>query len=195
MPVHRKGRRRSAAGKAAAALLKAEKPALDVQEPTKVDIFIHEYLTNGGNAARAYLAIHPGTQYNSARTLAWRLLTKVDVAERIAREKKLRIQRLKIDGDEALALLAINANAPAYLADAYDAKGQLKPIHEWPPELQLASKGIKPGPFGDQIILDSPQRARELLAVAGGKLKNAIDVNVIDLVEYLGAKPPKGDDE
>lgn len=42
--------------------------------------FYNEWLNNGKNATRAYLTTHPTALQNSARTLGWRLLKKVDVA-------------------------------------------------------------------------------------------------------------------
>ncbi len=48
--------------------------------------FINEYLKNGFNGVRAYLAIHPDTKYESARVKASKLLTKVTVREAIQRE-------------------------------------------------------------------------------------------------------------
>lgn len=39
------------------------------------------WLQNGHNATKAYLALHPNVSEISARTLGWRLLTKVDKCE------------------------------------------------------------------------------------------------------------------
>jgi len=41
--------------------------------------FIEAYITNGGNATRAYLAINPNCKEKSARELGHRMLTKVDI--------------------------------------------------------------------------------------------------------------------
>jgi phage terminase small subunit len=50
--------------------------------------FVAEYVHNGGNATRAYLALHPQVSYPSAKTLAARLLTKVDLRNAVRREQR-----------------------------------------------------------------------------------------------------------
>jgi phage terminase small subunit len=45
--------------------------------------FAQEYFRNGHNGARAYLAIHPTVTYDSASTLASKILKKIQVLEYI----------------------------------------------------------------------------------------------------------------
>lgn len=128
-----------------------------------------EYLNNGGNGTGAYLAIHPNVMPESAATLAWRLLRKVEVLKALNDARNERMKRLEMDGDEAIGLLSLAARAD--IGDAFDAEGKLLPITRWPESLRLAVRSIKPGPFGDAITLHDGLKARELMAIAQGRLK------------------------
>jgi hypothetical protein len=93
-----------------------------------------------------------------------------------------------MDADEALALISMIARAD--IGDAFDQNGRQLPIHLWPDSLRIAVKSIKPGPFGDTITLHDALRAAELMAQAGGKLRNSVNVT-FDHAKYLGAEPPE----
>jgi phage terminase small subunit len=61
------------------------------------------------DAPAAYLRIRPGVTRAAARTLACRLLTKVDVQARIRALKAEQAKRLKIEADRVLQELAVTA--------------------------------------------------------------------------------------
>ena len=48
--------------------------------------FVNDYLKNGYNATKAYLAIKPKSKYTSAKVMGARWLTRVDIKEAIQRE-------------------------------------------------------------------------------------------------------------
>jgi hypothetical protein len=118
------------------------------------------------------------------------MLRIAKVEDFIEREQTARRKRLQMNADEALALISIVARAD--IGDAYDKKGKLLPIHQWPDSLRLAVKGIKPGPFGDTIVLNDRLKALELLLTAEGRLRNKVDLShsVEDVVALLAAKTP-----
>jgi hypothetical protein len=72
-----------------------------------VERFITEYLANGMNGTAAYLAVHPDTSSpRVASTLAWRLLTNVDIRRRIDAERARLARDAEVDRDDLLKQLA-----------------------------------------------------------------------------------------
>lgn len=153
-------------------------------------LFVLQYLANHGNGAAAYRASHPNCRSdNAAAAAASRLLRNVKVRNFLEREQEPRRDRLRIDGDEAIALLSIIACAN--IGDLFDEHGKLLPVHQWSEHMQLCVKSIKPGRFGTAITLHDALKARELLAIAGGKLRAARGVNdTFDCLNYLAIKTP-----
>ena len=157
------------------------------------EIFILEYLVNGQNAKRAYLKAHPRVTERTAEVEGSKLLSRPEIKAAVDTELAERRKRLRMDGDEALD--AISNIARGNLRRLYK-DNRLLPIEEWPDDILVCVKGIKPGPFGTQILLYDKLKARELMAIADGKLRQKIDHKVTwDHAAYLGAEPPKGDDE
>lgn len=151
--------------------------------------FVLEYLANNYNATEAYLACHPKAKRTTAAAEGYRYLRNPEIATFMAAEKAARLERLRMDGDEALSLIALSARAD--IREAFDSTGKMLPLHSWPPSLRLAVKGIKPGPFGDTILLHDGLKARELMAIAGGKLRAAVDLlHSFDHVGHLAALSP-----
>jgi len=64
--------------------------------------FVSAYFENNMNATRAYLALHPKSSYNNARSCAADILAKPNIKEEIRR----RIDEKVMKSDEALLLLA-----------------------------------------------------------------------------------------
>lgn len=155
--------------------------------------FALTYLANGYNARRAYMAAHPKAKVSTAGVEGHRLLNKPKVASFIAAERKARGQRLQMDGDESLE--SITRVARADIRDLFHAN-KLLPLDQWPDDIADAVKSIKPTPFGTVVVLHDKLKARELMAVATGKLRQTIDhKHTFDYAAYLGAEPPPGDDE
>lgn len=135
-------------------------------------LFVAEYLSNGGNATQAYRAAHGGrVKENTCATEGWLLLRTPKIQALVEAGQAERFKRLAMQGDEAIALLSLRARAN--IRDAYDAKGQLLPIQQWPETLVLAVKSCKAN--GD-ITLHDGLKAAELMAIATGRLKTAVNV-------------------
>lgn len=134
--------------------------------------FVAEYLANGLNATRAYLAAHPRCRSQAAAAVgAHRTLRNAKVQRAIAAAQAERFERLKMDGDEAMGLLAIIARAN--IADAFDPDtGAMLPVHQWPLTLRLAVKSVKNlnSLKGPSITLHDGLKACELIARAAGRL-------------------------
>lgn len=99
--------------------------------------FVDEYLIDL-NATQA--AIRAGYSPKTAKSQGQRLLTNADIAQAIFEAKTDRSQRTRVDADWLLRRLADEAEAD--LADLYDDKGALRPVHEWP---EIWRKGLVAG--------------------------------------------------
>ena len=97
-------------------------------------------------------------------------LPKIRTALR-ARQQE-RFEALQMEGDEALALIALRARAN--LADAYDETGKLLPFHQWPETLQLAVRWRINGDGKLEVQHSDGLKAAELMAIATGKLKTNV---------------------
>jgi phage terminase small subunit len=94
----------------------AETPPPDGLTPSERK-FIDEYLIDD-NGVRAYRAAYPGATYASARTMAARLLAKVDIKAEVDAARKAQSARTRITADRVLKELA--AVAFASLHDVVD---------------------------------------------------------------------------
>lgn len=156
-------------------------------------LFALEYLIDR-NGTRAYKASHPRCKSdNTAAVEAWRLLRKPKIMAFLERETRARVERLRMDGDEALTLISNDARAD--IGDLFDEKGELLPIHKWPESIRRSVKSIRHKPWGAiDVTLNDSLKARELMAIAGGKLKQRHDQNLtFDPVALLAAKTPSED--
>ena len=157
------------------------------------EMFALEYLRNGCNALQAYKATHPKASTRTAGVEGCKLLKKPSIITFIEQQTAERKRRLTMDGDEALE--AITRHARGHIRRLYK-DGRLLPISEWPDDIADCVKGIKPGRNGTSILLHDSLKARELMAIAGGRLRQQVDHLVkFDHAAYLGAAPPEGDDE
>jgi phage terminase small subunit len=191
-----KKRRRPKKPKATAAaimpvvtVVEAGAPALTEAQET----FALTYIANGYNATAAYRDTHPAVSPGAARVEAHRLITKPNIWAFIEQEKKTRFDRLRMGPDEALGLISMVGRADPL--DLFDKEtGKLLPIHKMPLEIRLCIRSIKPGEHGDTITLLDALKARELMAIAGGRLRQAVDLNVsFDHVKYLASKTPEAE--
>jgi phage terminase small subunit len=137
------------------------------------EAFIAEYLANRGNATQAYRKVYRNVANdNSAAASACALLRKPKIASRIAELRAEQFKALHMSGAEVLALIACDARAdPTTL---YDDKGQLLAMAKWPEEIRRSIRSIKPGPFGDTIVLNDSLRARQILGEQTGVLKQPL---------------------
>jgi hypothetical protein len=81
-----------------------------------------------------------------------------------------RWKRLQMSGDEAMSLLAGDARAD--IRELYDEQGRLLPVRAWPDDVARSVRGIKPGPFGDTILLNDSKDARKFIAEQTGAAKS-----------------------
>lgn len=158
--------------------------------------FAQEYLANGFNATAAYRTAYPGVTARTAEVNGSRLLRNAEVEKILERERKARNKRLQMDGDEAIEGLTRHARRDSNDLRRLFKDGKLLPIEQWPDDVADCVKAVKPTPFGIALVMYDKQRARQLLALNGGKIrpKRAGEVN-FDHAAYLGAEPPPGDDE
>lgn len=163
-------------------------------ELTNNDVLVAlEYLANGHNAAAAYRSVHPTCSQHTADVNGSRLLRKAEVCAFVEREQKARKKRLRMDADEALE--GITGHARADIRKLFK-DGKPIPVDQWPEEIADAVKAIKHTPFGPAIVMYDKLRAGELMAIAGGELKQRHEhKHAFDHASYLAGEPPAGDDE
>jgi phage terminase small subunit len=85
--------------------------------------------------------VHPGTPYESAKTLAHRLFTKVHIKNRINELRKERNKRLEISGDRVLSEIAKLAFYDP--REFFDSDMRLKPVNELNPDHAAIIAGIE----------------------------------------------------
>ena len=154
------------------------------------ELFVHEYVNNGGNATAAYRSAHNGgVKDSTAAVEACKLLRTPKIRAALEATRQERIRQLAMEGDEAIALLSLRARAD--IAQLYDEKGELLPIHQIPESVRLAIKSIK----GDgTVVLHDGLKAAELMAIATGRLKNTLNLtHNFDHARHLaGLDNPEG---
>jgi hypothetical protein len=102
-----------------------------------------------------------------------------------------RWRHLEMVASEAIAMISIIARAN--IADAFDERGKLLPVHLWPETVSLAVRTFRIGKNGSfSLTLRDGLRAAELIAVATGRLKHKAGVvHTFDHVKCLaGAEVP-----
>ena len=160
--------------------------------PQQEQLFALEYLANGHNGTAAYRTVHPKCRSNNtAAVQAHRLLRKPKIAAFIQREQKARMNRLRMDADEALE--GITRHARADIRKLFK-DGRLLPINKWPDDIADCIRSIKHTPFGPTVVMYDKLKALELMAIAGGALKQKADHrHTLDHAAYLAAEPPHDD--
>lgn len=104
----------------------------------KERLFVDEYLIdNNGTQA----AMRAGYSEKSARQIASKLLTKVNISVAIAEARQEREERTKITQDRVLS--AIGNIALCDPRKAFDKNNALLPPTEWPDEIAFAISSIK----------------------------------------------------
>jgi phage terminase small subunit len=157
-------RRRTSAARAQSTRHETTAPELKKND----ELIALEYLANGYNATAAYRSVHPKCSQRTAEVNGSRLLRKAEVRAFIVHEQKERKKRLRVDADEALE--GITRHARADIRQLFK-DGKLIPIDQWPEEIADSVKAIKHTPFGPTIVMYDKLRARELMAMADGVLR------------------------
>jgi len=156
-------------------------------------LFALHYLETS-NATDAYRNAHPNAKDSTARVEGFRTLIKPRVQAFVKHEREKQFKRLRINADEALAL--ISGDATADIRKAYGKDGSLLAVKDWPDELVRSVRAIRHKEWGQvDITLNDSLKARELLAIAGGKLRQGIDHRhaIVSLADLLD--PTKSDEE
>jgi hypothetical protein len=138
--------------------------------PAAALAFVHEYDGNGGNGTRAYLQVHPKVKPETAATEAWKLLRIPKVAEALAELRAARWARLKMNGDEAMALLSNDARAD--IRELFGEGWAMLPPDQWPDSVARSVKGIRPGVAGTTVLLNDSLAARRIILEQTGQIKN-----------------------
>jgi phage terminase small subunit len=149
--------------------------------------FVEAYILNGGNATRAYRTAHGGgpssVKDSTCAVEGCKLLRLPKIRAALGSRQQERFKALQMEGDEALALIALRARAN--LADAYDERGQLLPFHLWPESLQLAVRWRINENGHLEVQHADGLKAAELMAIASGKLKTNVLQVQFDHASYL----------
>ncbi|BEH73326.1 terminase small subunit [Edwardsiella tarda] len=103
----------------------------------KQELFAREYLKDL-NATQA--AIRAGYSEKTARSIGNRLLTNVDMQNRLSELKSARNEQVSIDASYVLRRLTEIDQMD--VADILLANGEVKPIHEWPKVWRTTLSGI-----------------------------------------------------
>lgn len=123
-------------------------------------------------AAKAYELAGYKTTGAASRANASRMLTRERIAAAIAARLSERVKAMRImDGDEALE--GISNMGRVDIRKCFPESSQ---IAQLPDEVADAVKSVTPTKFGYRIEMYDKLRARELMAKAGGKLKETMVV-------------------
>ena len=158
------------------------------------ELFVLKYLANGMNAAAAYRAAHPRASQRTAETQGSEYLKRPEVQRLLELHRKERRQRLQMEADEAIERLTRIGRADIR---NFFKNGRVIPIEQIPDAEADAVKSIKLAADGTITIqLYDKLRALEMLAIDAGRIRPQRNhKDAFDLVDYLGAQPPRGDDE
>jgi phage terminase small subunit len=152
-----------------------------------VKLFI-QHLIDHPNVTRAYKRAYPNAKTTSASAAGSRLFGNVRVRAAVEAGRKARLDRLQMDGDEAMKRIAVIGKLD--IRNLYDDEGKILPVSEWSDELALAVKSIEEKQYGTRVTFDSRLAALELIAAADGKLVREVKVTTT-LADLLAehAKP------
>jgi hypothetical protein len=148
----------------------AKKPQAPRLRP-QLEAFVRFYDRNGGNGVEAYLRSHVDCHSRkAAATGAWTLLRNPEIQRRLETLAAGRWRRVQMDGDEALARVALDARAD--IRQLFDEHNQLLPIQEWPDSVAQSVKALRQGKDGPIVTMNDSLAARRMILEQQGKLKN-----------------------
>lgn len=137
--------------------------------------FAHVVVKNGGNAAAAYREVYPKASRATAETEGPALLRRPQVARRVA--QLTAPQLAKIDASAESIKLELARVAKVDIAQAFDAKGRVLPIHKMPEDVRRAISSIERDTKGNlKIRFWSKNEAAGLLAKHHGLLREILEV-------------------
>lgn len=167
---------------------KSSKP-LTAQKLQFVDFFVGEAAGNGAKAAEL-----SGWSKTSAKVIASRLLKDPRIKAAIVHRQGVLVNQALtatdvvnsrvMTGEEALERLTVFARADiGCVLDPED------PIAKLPADVRATVKSITPNRYGRRIELHDSMRATELLAKAGGKLKDIVQVESLEALIAKSMQP------
>lgn len=109
--------------------------------------------------------------YKPHRENGSRLIAKDYIAAAVAKRVRQRVEKLIMDGDEALE--RISRFARADIRKLFPPESR---IAQLPDEIALCIKSITPNRYGDRLELYDAQKAAETMAKVAGKLKETVKV-------------------
>jgi len=99
-------------------------------------------------------------------------------------ERRERFRRLQMDGDEALARVALDARAD--ITELFDDNGKMLPPKQWPAHLRNSIEAFELKPDGgEKVKLDSKTAARRTILDQTGKLKSPLEGGISALARAL----------
>lgn len=153
--------------------------------------FCLEYLRNGFNATRAYMAAYPKAKTTTAAVSGFHLIRNPKVAAYMAGAIEKHWKGLQMEGDEALARVALDARAD--LRMIVDDNGIRRRIEDWPHELANSAESVEFDEVGcvKRVRLVSKLQARRTILEQTGKLKTVPD-SIDALAEAIRADLSRG---
>lgn len=134
----------------------------------QMESFVRLYDAYLGNGARAYADSHPDCKsYNAACVGASVALRIPKVREKIDALRLARYKRMQMEGDEALALVAMDARAD--IRGLYDHDGKLLPPHLWPDDIAASVEAVDV--VNGKVKLASKSAARRTVLEQTGRIK------------------------
>ena len=106
----------------------------------KHKLFCQNYIIDL-NATQAYLKVYPKSTIEAARRNAHRLMIRADVESYIQKAMDKRSKKIEITSD--LILSELLRLAKVDVTQAFDEKGNLKPLHEIDEDVRRAISGIE----------------------------------------------------
>lgn len=94
-----------------------------------------------GNQTRAYMHVYPGSNYETAKSQAYRVFTKPHIKQRITELQQERNKRLEISGDRVLSELSKLAFYDP--RGFFDSNMRLRPVDELDPDHAVIIAGIE----------------------------------------------------
>jgi phage terminase small subunit len=108
----------------------------------KEELLCREFVCDfAENQTRAYMHVHPGSNYETAKSQAHRVFTKPHIKSRVAELQQERNKRLEISGDRVLSEIAKLAFYDP--REFFDSDMRLKPINELDPDHAAIIAGIE----------------------------------------------------
>jgi phage terminase small subunit len=161
-------------------------PVPDGLTPAQYAFALH-YLANGFNASAAYRAAHEGVTDGTSRVEGCRTLAHPSVRAFLNQQLGERWKPLQMDGDEALARVALDARSD--VRDLFSPDGQLLPVHQWPDAIANSVDAFEQREDGTiKVKLVPKLQARRVVLEATGKLKSPMEGGLDALASLLAKR-------